>query len=523
MSDNAVKGGTGNIGSNGPDGGGGIIQKILSLFMGSGDPEREKKKILKDIAKSLKKQKYKFYKPKGKEAQLGLARFFYDIYHALGPAQVILENAENSAALKTITIERYMSKDQKRIIEHLSEESIRERVAKQGVKKVAEELKQELVQFFSGFDSEKVKEINALYNLFLIFSQILRFDYYFLLKKFDSNLPERNFSYTPKFESINGEYIVDDLKDFMEIMPLLEENAQWDNLMDTLKEYRGQEVVNRQEWKKALKVIVDVRKSGVLGLIVKHIEEDPYYKSQFYAPREKIVEGFLQKIKTQAEMTIQKIINENRNDKIEKLATLVFGTSAVSRMKNYTEKANMAFSKKMLGGYVYVVPANYLKAFLLDYFKRDIKEVVDVLLIKAEWSTHVMSQKLSEAFHSLMQLSDELLKLDDEVAEDAEIGQKFKALLPKIERDQNAMGIIKQLLKEINDKMGRIIKESAQNLIALGKNLKVALEDHKKHPHELIINWKELEAEFEEDIEERIANVYKKIYYFVQLMQFYFK
>jgi hypothetical protein len=40
----------------------------------------------------------------------------------------------------------------------------------------------------------------------------VNFDYYFLLKKFDSGIPERTFSYVPKFETIRGEYVLEDLK-----------------------------------------------------------------------------------------------------------------------------------------------------------------------------------------------------------------------------------------------------------------------------------------------------------------------
>ena len=41
-------------------------------------------------------------------------------------------------------------------------------------------------------------------------------------------------------------------------------------------------------------------------------------------------------------------------------------------MKYYTEKENLAFAKKMLGGYIYIAPMNYLKAFLVDFCKKDI-------------------------------------------------------------------------------------------------------------------------------------------------------
>lgn len=504
-------------------GGGGFLQKLISLFTGGDDPEREKKRMLKEIAKELKKQKYKFYKPSSKEVLPGLGKWFFSLYKLLGPARILLENAEGSGALKTILIESFLSENQQAKLNAFDEDNIRGAVEQNDVKQVASRLKEELVSFFAAFDNEKVKEINATYNRIQIFIQLINVDYFFLLKKFDSNIQENNFSYSPNFDSLNGEYVSDDLKDFLSVLHLVDPDADWDAVFDVLYKYKGQDVIDRGEWKKALKALVAVRRSSILQLIVKHIDEDPYYKVTIYPPKEKIVEAYLSKMKTQAEMTIQKIVQERRNSKIDKIASLVFGTSAVSRMKFYTEKANMVFSKRMLGGYVYITPMNYLKAFLLDFVKRDIKEIVDILLIKGQWASTVMSQQLSEAFHHLLELSDRLLKFDDSLSDEGEVGSKLKNLVSKADRDPNSMSVLKQQIKDTNEKAQLLLKSSAQNLITVAKNLKVCVEDYQKQPHEIIINWKELEGPFEGKVKEKIEGTYKTIYYFIQLLQFYVK
>jgi hypothetical protein len=37
------------------------------------------------------------------------------------------------------------------------------------------------------------------------------------------------------------------------------------------------------------------------------------------------------------------------------------------------------------------------------------------------------------------------------------------------------------------------------------------------------MNWKEIEQYSEEDIKKKVTEVYKKLYYFIQLMQYYVK
>lgn len=500
-----------------------FFERIIALILRSEDPEREKRRLLKQIAKDLKKQRYKFYKPKGFEAQPSLAKFFHEIYKLIGPAQVILENANTSGVLKTIIIERSLSEEQIALKDYLSEDNIRSRAETADTKLLTQELKEKLISFFSAFSSEKVKQIDSMYNMLTVFLRFIGYDYFFLLKKFDSGLPEHDFVYLPRFEAINGEYISDDIKDFLEIMPLVTKYSDWETLFEMLKEYRSAEIVGAQQWKKLVKAMDDIYKSDVLQLMVRHIDEDPYYKVKTFPPEERIVDEYLSRIKTQTEITIQKIMRERQDRKMEKLSALVFGTSVVTRTKYYTERANMAFSKKMLGGFLYIAPVNYLKAFLLDYFKKDVKAIVDVLLIRGKWTTNLMSQQLSESFHGLMQVSEKLVAFDDSLAEEGEQGTKLKNLVHRADKDKNSLLILRKLLKEINDEALVLIQGSVQYLIVIGKNLKMLIEDYEKKPHELVINWKEVEGAVEGEIKEKLSDIYKKMYYFIQLIQLFIK
>jgi hypothetical protein len=257
--------------------------------------------------------------------------------------------------------------------------------------------------------------------------------------------------------------------------------------------------------------------------MVRHIDKNPAWKGSVTRSDERIVDAYLQKLKIQTEVAVQRILQEKRNSKIDELAVAVFGTSGVSRLKNYTDKANISYSRKMLGGFTHVQGLNYLKAFLLDFFKKDIRELVDLFLIRGQWSTNMLSQQLSEGFHELMSISEKLIAFDESLADDGELGVRLRNALAKAERDKDQLKHLRILLKGVNDDAQRMVNGSAQALIAIGKNLKSLLEDYQRLPHELLINWKEIELASEKPIDERAIEVYKKIYYFVQLMQFFAK
>jgi hypothetical protein len=502
----------------------GILGRIISLILGANDPEKEKKRLLKQIAKDIKKSKFKFFNPKGDLALPGLGKFIHEIFKIVGPAQTLLQNSESSGALKNIIIEMHLDDEKLKLRESFSEEFIREKLKTMDTKQLASEIKDSMISFFAAFDHESMKAINSTYNLFTLFYSLVMYDYYFILKKFDSNLSEKDFSYNPRFESINGEYIIDDIKDFLEVMLSIDKGADWDRLFDILKEYRNVDVVSRPAWKKLVSGLDEVKSAGTLELLVKHLEKNPHYKPVLNVPSERIIEPYLNKIKTQTELTIQKILQEKKNQKVDKLASLVFGSVTVARMKNYTEKANAMFSKKMLGGFTNTAAANYLKAFLLDYGKKDIREVRDLLIIRGKWTTNILSQQLSDSFHQVMVISEQLIQFDDACADEGDYGIRLRKVINRADRDQAAMKTLRDTVKDINDKAALLISESAQNLIVFAKHLKSLIEDFDKTGHhEILINWKEVDSVSEGRVKEKMTEVYKKIYYFIQLMQMYVK
>lgn len=506
-----------------PEGNEGFIQRILSFFAGMGDPESEKKRLLKAIGKDLSRSRYKIFRPKGQEALPGLAKFFFELYRTTAPAQVMLQNANQSAALRAFVIESYLRPEQRELESRLSEEKIRERARTMGLKELQELVKGDLVNFQSIFDGETSRQIDEAYNAILTFLNFISFDYYFLLKKFDSNIPERNFSYKPKFEAINADYVADDLADFLEVFLPLDLEGDWDRIFAALRDYKGAEVIQVEVWKKLVAPLADLRKSQVLDQVIRYVRRDPYWAAESRFPNERIVDGFLEKLKTQVETLLMQIVQERRNSKIDEIATQIFGTAVVLRMKNYTEKANVIFAKKMLGGYTQAPALNYLKAYLIDYFKKDIRELVDLFIIRGKWTTTIQSQQLSDGYHALLEVSEQILRFDDSLADDGEMGARLRAALAKSDRDKEQVKYLRTMLKDVNDRAAAMVTKAGANLVAVGKQVKSLVEDQGKQHHEIVLNWKELELASPQPLKNWLVDVYKKIYFMVQLLQFFAK
>ena len=502
-----------------------FFQRLVALLFGSDDPEREKRKQLKQIATDLSHQKFKFYKPRSGEALGGLAKFLFEAYRVLGPAQALLQSSEDSNALKIILIENSHSEQQAVARERFTEEAIRAAAKTMLPAQLVAEVKDAVGSYLSGFDSVTVKRINDTYALIQQLIAFVRFDFYFTLRKFDSRMLEGAYSQTPRLEPINAEYISDDIKDLLEVLLSLDFDADWDTALDVLQQYRSVEVISRGAWKKLLSSLSSVARSGILVQIVQHVDANPQYKPMVQAEGFHIVESQLTALKTEVEGLMQKALRERRGQKIEQAAAAVFGPGQVQRTSHYTEKTNAAFAKQMIAGFAHTEAINYLAAFLLDYFRAEARQIVsDLFIVRAKWSDNTISGQLSEAFYATLNLAEEVEQFDQSIGEDGQLGVKLrKASAPVKESDAKTARILRQVIRDIDERALYLIKESASNLIIIGRVIKTLIEDYACKTPEIILNWKALEAQSTEALRNQLTEVYRKIYHFIQLMQLFVK
>ncbi len=285
----------------------GFFEKILGSIFRSNDPEAERKRQLKNIAKELSKSKYKFYKPGSGEALPGMAKFFFDIYKTVAAAQSMLYAGQTSNVVQNIIIESVFTEKQRKIAPRITEESIREQANTVPVKVLVKQVKDELAAFIADFDNNKIAAVDMLYSRFIALSSFVGFDYHFLLKKFDSSLQERNFSYTPHFETIRGEYVVDDLKDFISIAWPLPMDSSWADTFAVIKAYREVEPVALGAWNKLMSRMQDLKNSRILEKIIQHGSKDPSYNAVYTVDSQSIAAPYIEKLKTQTELVLKKI------------------------------------------------------------------------------------------------------------------------------------------------------------------------------------------------------------------------
>jgi len=498
----------------------GAWRKFVELFTSS-DPEKEKRRELKAIARDLRKINNKLYNPKSEQALPGLGKLFFEFYRTLGPAQTLLAHAKSSKVLKSILIESGLNKDQTALKERLSEQAIRERLTNAPDPSTSDEIKNDLKAFAAIFDPARSRQINEQYKSLSVLLQLVHFDYYMLLRKFDPQLREGDYSASPRFEPINAQYIEDELKDFLEILPAMNPLEDWNSLWGILKAYRGVEPVAPEAWRRLLALIRRLSKTGELFMVAQLITGNPYLKPAARTYRGDIVEEYLTAMRADTETILQKVTREKRAQNIETLVKQVFGEIVPSRLAHYTEEANQELAKTLFGGYSFTAALNYLHAFLNDCLKKEMAQALETILIRGKWSDPGLSQTLSESYHQLQAIREELERFDRELAPDSEQGRRLASLASRVGKDRQVAYLARRLMSKVNETARSLILRAGQHCVSVGKMLKQVVDDVSRGKPQIILNWTEITARSQRHLKEQLAGHYKKLYYFVQLMKLF--
>lgn len=158
----------------------------------------------------------------------------------------------NPKAFKRIVIDNSLSDKQLESLGNISELAIIDAAKKKPLKEIFEQTKLYMDAFSSEFDSNKISAIDGVYTKLMDFVNFVQFDYFFMLKKFDSSLKEHNFSNPPRFIPISGTYVLEDLKNFMDVAWSLPFDSSWDEVFKLIKKVKGVDPVSPGVWKKFL-------------------------------------------------------------------------------------------------------------------------------------------------------------------------------------------------------------------------------------------------------------------------------
>ena len=496
-----------------------VIDKVMSFISRDGDPSSDKEVLLRQLAKEIAQNKYaKFYRARQGEVDPALAQYFFSLYRAVYPLQTFLKDAANAAKIRQITLEAFLDKKVMDVIKRLGPEGIAER-KQNSEADLSKHLQEDLTALAVGFDSPKIATADRCYNLIASMKQFVFYDFCSLLKKFDPEMKEGDFLSQPKFAPVDAGLLAAELSAFLSVLPPSEANDDWKTVFEILKYCNGgMEIIPPGQWSNLLANLKDLKQSKILDLIDRLATGNPLLDIKAIVPHETLSAAYLEQKSHEVREVIAGIAGSQRDAQRRSLEQSVFGPLATNRLNYYTAEKGRILADKELETYTFAPALNHLFTFIHEYLGKEIQELCDILLVRGQWTNNSASRLMSDGFHDVLELTGEISKLDETLAEDGRDGPRLKGALLRVDRDKNQARYINSIISTVNEEALHLINRAVPSLIVVGKHFKMLMDDYEKKPFELIMNWKELTGVSKTPINQRIAAAYKKINYFVQLM-----
>ena len=417
-------------------------------------------------------------------------------------------------------VESFLDKNQQELKELLTAEAIEEQSTIIDIPELGKTVNEDMAALSAAFDPERVKAIDRCYVNILSMARFVAFDFFAVLKKFDSQIVERDLAYKPGFANIQGTALSGEIKDFLEMSFMVDPDADWIKILQILKTYRnGMDVVTYGQWNRVLGMLRDIHRSNILSLLVRHIDKNPAWQIKPKVWIAQIAAKYLETKRVEVKITVDKIIAARKKTRRDELVSAVFGMTEVQRAEYYNEEAGEIFVKNHFDGFLFAAAINYLMAFLMDIFTLEFRSLYDLLLIRGKWLLPDIARESSEHIHLLIETVDRLSAFDNNFSEMGNSGSRLKTSITRVDREQNRR-LIAHTLSAANEEALELIHAGVRSITVLGRNLDAVLKDRQGRHHTLIMNWPELDLVSSSHLPQRMAAAVKKSNAMIQLMNF---
>ncbi|MDR2542541.1 MAG: DUF5312 family protein [Treponema sp.] len=495
-----------------------LMDKVFSFFSKDGLTD-EKQNMLKSISKELSQSKYvKFFRMRSEETDPSFMSFLFSIYKTIYPIKMFMKDEVKINKLKTMTVDACIDGNVKEIIKRLDTAALDEKAKSLSGEQLIASIQADVDLLTSRFNTSQIAAVNHRYQMVSVLNQFVLYNFSAFFKKFDPHFVDGSFVIEPKFPAIKTILMVDQIGEFLTVVQSLKAEEDWTSVINLINTCEGLPIVNVEQFNNMIKMLREVHASKILELMIQYTLRNPVWHYKHTVFTETIGEIWLESKRADALNYIARINNAKKNSQISALTKEIFESTDLTRLENYTVQISETYRRKKVEYFLYAEGLNYFKAFLDDYIEKEIKEICDIIIIRGQWTNVSMSREMSEALHRLLELQTPINDLDIVMSEDGNDGSRLRSAMLRVDRDQTQVRYINSIVGSNNQDALEIINKAAQDLIIIGKHLKVLIEDiQKKHP-ELLINWRELTMFSKEPLSQRMISDYKKINYFIQLM-----
>ncbi len=491
----------------------GIIAFFQNIFLGKGDADYERKKLLKNVKRQLKSLKIQVLNTRYEKVTPKFAEMIFDIYRYTNPLKSVINinpDKQTKGKIDGFFVEVNLNEKQLDMLKVFEKEYMLRLVGDIGLKEMNDVITKTFHDFQQSFTKELIDHVNVNYTNLNSLNNLIQYDLYPILKKFAPKLKENVISDPPKFREMEGKYISDFLYDLSELLYSINLNGDYQTIINQFGQLRGVQLLPEKDVKKFIDQLKELVGHNYIPLIISYVQKDPHFRPVQNIKQINLIRDYFKDLTIIIKNRRDEVIKQLKTGKINKLSSELFNKTEITTMKNYNYKYEEPFRNAEIGNYLYIDAINFLKYYLMEKYNRYIRENINKLVVNGKFSDQHISEDLSSGYYHINEMMKNILALDDSIDDTSKLGAKIKSLLRTAQSDKANQKALSDHIKQTDKHAKSIMNESVGYLSSITIALRGVLEDYKKNTRRVILNVKKINGGENRQFIENIVKAYNE-------------
>lgn len=468
-----------------------LLELIFDLLLGGSDA-RKRNAELKLIYKHLLAKGYKYIKRD--QLQPVFADFIYSIYNQTATSREVLNRFSSQDSLAYAVLLSVVPHHISDMILHVDPNEIRMRSQSMKSADLIQEIKKILLEIKKYFAPQILEKANEAYATVFTYRAFCMYDYFLLLRYFNSNLKENDFSQKTKFGTAYATSVAELVADLETALRNFLLASDWETLNNFFKSIGAKNVISQDDHAVMYQIITHLENDHVIENLCKLGMRDPSYQINPALPPKSKMQNVLNTIFHDAENTVKEIFQEQKKAQVAAIVKSLFPPEKQLTLTFYDPKKNEALGQKKLGQFEYAEPIGYLHAYFTEDVCLKLKKFADTLTIKGKSSEISFMKTFFQTSSDFSGISDGIEKLELKAATTSSIGYRIDQALRHNDDSYMDMDHVKRDVETLNSEASILMRKS-QNMLPVFKDMlaKLAI-DAEKGRGEILENWTEIDS-----------------------------
>ena len=499
-------------------------------YLISGDSTNlSKLKELKRLYKTFKPSKYR-YITKEKIITNTFLQKIYLLYSYIIQYNKILDetlfNKDENKSLLFLNhfMESYLTEDLRNKREKFSKEAMWERVMEsENPSKVIKDIENEFIMYKNVLTRNNMPRVEGEYYLLYKLNTLATFNFELFFSKFQSDYIVGT---SPVYSPINGEDILNDLKDLYFLIGSIPQKADLTSIFTKLFSLRredfkalaksAQHAVNS-----TFKLISDEVSPQIILALCRYISENIKLKINIDQKTFSIIEKYKQEIESRFNKSKNFVVEKFSEKSLQQDVHTLFKGKPLLKLNGYSDdllKTIQDCNFEALSG---IQALRITKTFILEVYEPIIREIINTLIIEAFFEEREYQTEFSNVFFAANELKTFILGVEENLSGTSRNSFSFLETLLKNYRATKSASENKilSLIEILNQRIKLGNEKSADILFKLATHIFNVIQDFKSQKPAHVTNIKTIKGAQNREFINQLAASYNDIAKYIKIIK----